>query len=341
MDIHSAEKESWFELENIAPIVRNEAYQLQDESIRASKSGLLPTRILDERPRTVENVLYESDEQNEEDGNKYFDSSDNEDQNLNEEHQHAYPENGFHPPTWGSPHGMQQMIAPHFFPPPAPIVSKMKSNLSQASVPCSWSYPKKTPGGVSHHYSSSFFMNLKARKIVRSPYLESTLPRSVRSEDYGRPRKSRLPSVSVKSEHHQPINRNTPKVSPEEKIDNNNKTGRRHTLFQQFLLRKDSRVEVHDMAKLQLGTFNLRKGIVQYSWKFRNIFHYLSFFVEDTINDAEEDAPKILSSSPDIIMAKSNEHILLTCTAASETPMAYKWHKNDKDLLEGIVFISN
>lgn len=65
-DIYSEEEESWFVLDDIAPIVRNEAYQLQDESLHASKSGMLPTRILDERPRTVDNILYESE--NEADG---------------------------------------------------------------------------------------------------------------------------------------------------------------------------------------------------------------------------------------------------------------------------------
>jgi len=265
-DIYSEEKESWFELENIAPIVRNEAYQLQDESIQASKSGLLPTRILDERPRTVENVLYESDEENEEGGDNSFESSDNEEnQDLNEEHQYAYPPNGFYPPPWGNPHGMSPMMAPPIFPPPIPIASKVKNNLSQASVPCSWSYnPHKSSGGISHHHSSSFFMNLKARKLVGSHHFDSTLSRSVRSEDYGRPRKIRLPSVSAKSEHRQPINRNSPKVSPDEKIDNNNKTGRRHSLFHQFLLRKDSRVEMQNIAKLQLGASQLHEGTTQW-----------------------------------------------------------------------------
>lgn len=35
-------------------------------------------------------------------------------------------------------------------------------------------------------------------------------------------------------------------------------------------------------------------------------------------------------------MAKADEHILLTCTAISETPMTYTWQKNDDDMEEGI-----
>ncbi len=261
-DIHSEEKESWFELDDIAPIVRNEAYQLQDETIQASKSGLLPTRILDERPRTVDNILYETDEElNEVDNSKNYESSENDDDGNNPQLLPNHLEERTYPSAWGNPHIMPQMMMPPPLFPQIPLMGmgKTKTNLSQTSAPCSWSYIRHVPkpsGGISHHYSSNFFMNLKAKKGFRynGHHLETSTSRSVRSEEYTSHTRVRFPSVSVKSEHHQPVKKHAPhKVSPKEQVNTDGKTGRRHSLFNQFLLRKDSRVE------MQLSPPNLLK----------------------------------------------------------------------------------
>ena len=69
-------------------------------------------------------------------------------------------------------------------------------------------------------------------------------------------------------------------------------------------------------------------------WPMKSTFNLL-YFVEDSIPEQTSQEPKILSASPDIIMAKANEHILLTCTVISETPLTYKWYRNDEELDEG------
>ena len=278
-DIYSKENETWFELDDIAPIVRNEAYHLQDESIQASKSGMLPTRILDEQPRTVENVLYETDDElnhTAADNSKSYESSDNESEDMNQGHLPTLPEEEFYPPMWENVH--PQMMAPPIFPPMS-IVNKVANNISQASIPCSWSYNAAKPSeGISHHYASSFFMNLRARKVTTNHHFRSSPSRSVKSEEH-RHARFRLPSVSVKSDKHQPLNRNSPKTSVIENTGSGKKTGRKHSLFNQFLLRRDSRMETQTSPKPKLGPSRKPRGKVakEISKRLQYIL-YLTFF---------------------------------------------------------------
>lgn len=254
-------------MDDIAPIVRNEAYHLHDESIHASKSGMLPTRILDEHPRTVENVLYETDDELDNGEGEYSrkpESSESESEGEDVNHRDnlpTLPEEGFYPPMWENFH--PQMMAQPIFPPMS-MLNKVTNNLSQASIPCSWSYNRntaKSSEGVSHHYASSFFMNLRARKVPVNYQFQSSPSRSVKSEEYRHPR-FRLPSVSVKSDKHEPLNRSSPKMSVVVKTGNEEKTGRKHSLFNQFLLRRDSRMEMQNFMKGPQGLFQKPKGKV-------------------------------------------------------------------------------
>ena len=58
----SEENETWFEVEDLAPVIHNEAYLATNEDLLAAgKSGLLQNDMIEPRPRTIENLLYESD----------------------------------------------------------------------------------------------------------------------------------------------------------------------------------------------------------------------------------------------------------------------------------------
>ncbi|CAI8057294.1 hypothetical protein GBAR_LOCUS31230, partial [Geodia barretti] len=57
----SKEKLTWFELSHIAPIIHNELYVEHNQDIlKARKSGLLHNDAIEPRPRTMDNLLYES-----------------------------------------------------------------------------------------------------------------------------------------------------------------------------------------------------------------------------------------------------------------------------------------
>ena len=57
----SKEKLTWFELSHIAPVIHNELYVEHNQDIlKARKSGLLHNDAIEPRPRTMDNLLYES-----------------------------------------------------------------------------------------------------------------------------------------------------------------------------------------------------------------------------------------------------------------------------------------
>ena len=63
----SEERLTWFELACIAPVIHNEAYEEHNkDQLEAGKSGLLQNDPIEPRPRTIENMLYESGSENEE-----------------------------------------------------------------------------------------------------------------------------------------------------------------------------------------------------------------------------------------------------------------------------------
>lgn len=63
----SEENINWFELSHIAPVIHNELYKKHNrERLEAGKSGLLCNDAIEPRPRTIDNMLYESESDNDE-----------------------------------------------------------------------------------------------------------------------------------------------------------------------------------------------------------------------------------------------------------------------------------
>lgn len=65
----SQENLTWFELPHIAPVIHNEVYEEHNRDLlEAGKSGLLHNNAIEPRPRTMDNMLYQSESDEEEDG---------------------------------------------------------------------------------------------------------------------------------------------------------------------------------------------------------------------------------------------------------------------------------
>ena len=63
----SEENLTWFELLHVAPVIHNELYEQHNRDLlEAGKSGLLHNDAIEPRPRTIDNMLYESESDQEE-----------------------------------------------------------------------------------------------------------------------------------------------------------------------------------------------------------------------------------------------------------------------------------
>lgn len=153
-NIHAAENETWFERENIAPIIRNEVYRKRSESVQASQSGLLPVKVLEPQSRTVKNIIYESDEE-----------SNHEDKKLTSPQDYPFHSHNITPvlpetpPLWAPFH-----VAPLNFVPQ--LNSVPPKNMSHASIPCVWSYGFRSNEGIAPHSTSSFFHERRAMQAA-------------------------------------------------------------------------------------------------------------------------------------------------------------------------------
>ena len=188
----------WFELENISPIIRNEAY-CEEDILQASINGMLPTRMLDEHPRTVENVLYQSGNESDEPhmADMKWDSHSTEtESNVESSLLPTEPEDPLYQPLW------KQSYGPVFFPQIA--VNKAINNISQTSIPCSWSYKNRIPkfsGGIAPHYASSFFRNFRIKKDMnKSCLLSGSTKLEEKLQQEMHPSKSSLQEKDHKSE---------------------------------------------------------------------------------------------------------------------------------------------
>lgn len=64
----SEENLTWFEFSHFAPVIQNEAYKGHNRDLlEAGKSGLLQNDAIEPRPRTMDNMLYESESDQDED----------------------------------------------------------------------------------------------------------------------------------------------------------------------------------------------------------------------------------------------------------------------------------
>ena len=231
--MYSSEIESWFEKVDVAPVVQNEAYSLE----AASKKGLLPVKGIEEHPRTVENVVYQSESESEQ--SSVFDSS--MDITINTEptphrvkstpvHQNTahtlLPHNRqpLSPLYWNHPHDdliRLRMMSDSMLPRVVPAPPK---NIAQSSMPCVWSYSTQPNSGIAPHFSSNFFHRLRLRR-----HSNKKTGGSKHGADMYPPRK-KFPSLP----------------QPQEQLKESNleeEFGRRHSLYDQFVLHRDPRLD--------------------------------------------------------------------------------------------------
>lgn len=201
-NVLAAENDSWFELRDIAPVIANEAYFAKDgNELKASRSGLFQNNMIEPHPRTVQNMLYESDADSEDTrpGSPYHLEQ------LQHYPHHAQETNHFTihtSPTYESitspePLDSQAKLSPQHRPLPIPPHSPyagtmqppmvfphivpyrydwgkenhfhssrhpkppMKKNLQSTSVPVAWTYKFHYKNGIPPHQSSNFFKHFR------------------------------------------------------------------------------------------------------------------------------------------------------------------------------------
>ena len=200
----SEENLTWFELSHVAPVIHNELYKEHNRDIlEAGKSGLLHNDAIEPRPRTIENMLYESDSDREEELLTQLAAS-----KSSLEHKHSakdisegaqlvdkknsteaiplpaapapFPSPVFMPiPPMMHPYGNMYLPLNHhnymkmsssFTSPPGGALphprSVKKPGLFQTSVPCVMSLTKPT-NGIPPHPSSHFFKSLRNVEITK------------------------------------------------------------------------------------------------------------------------------------------------------------------------------
>ena len=227
--MYSSEIESWFVNTDISP---NEAYSLD-----ASKSGLLPTKGIEEHPRTVENIVYKSE--SESDHSSVFES--NKDDTIHTEplphHLNSstpVQQNGMSPYdlqplsplSWNHPHDnfmRLRMMSDSLLPRVAPVPPK---NIAHSSVPCVWSYTSQPGCGIAPHYTSNFFKRLRHRKQSKK--------RTGSSHN-----KALHPHPHSNHYHSQPQSQEQTMKRMESKLDEHH-----HSLYNQFVLLRDPKLEI-------------------------------------------------------------------------------------------------
>ncbi len=235
-DIYSAENETWFEKSNIAPIIRSEAYHSNRDILQAGKSGILPAKIIDQQPRTVNNILYDSHSESEEsEFTNFFGTMRTEPiislQNTSTpKHVEAPPSlpeyygSNIYAPSWRQNHGHFTNVPP--FPPS--ITSLPPKNFRQSSVPCLNSYRSQCVAGIAPHYSSNFFHGLQKINRSNESKRNERRKRSLQSTD----KRSKVAPFHQLLKHYQ--SRDTMSSA---------KKGKIHSLYDQFVLQKDSRMK--------------------------------------------------------------------------------------------------
>ncbi len=239
-DLYSSEIDSWFENVDIAPVIQNEAYSLQ----AASKSGLLPINGIEEHPRTVKNIVYQSESESEQ--SSIFDS--NIDITVNTEptpqrfnsstpvHQNTtlslspYDRHPLSPLPWNHNFMRPRMMSDSVLPHVAPVPPK---NIAQSSIPCVWSYSTQPSCGIAPHYSSNFFYRLRQRKQSTKKSGGNKIgTKAYLSQHHFPP--SRLFYHSLPQSHEQMVKRKESKME---------EFGRRHSLYDQFVLHRDPKLD--------------------------------------------------------------------------------------------------
>lgn len=222
-NVHSLENETWFAEKDIAPLIQS---VLQKDSLQASKSGLFPVTGIEEQHRTVKNVMYQSDSESEEAPTHDYMYGKNMARPILQHPRQSIPAhvNQFNTPqtasplAWESPqHGLEAapIMAPPLF---SRVVPKPPQNIAQSTLPCVWSYNTECTVGITPHYTSNFFHRLKEKKQARSKK--------------GRVHTGMLSSNQSSLKYQSQSQQQTMKRSK----DADEEMGRRHSLYDQFLL---------------------------------------------------------------------------------------------------------
>lgn len=313
--MHSPEIESWFEKKNITLSTKNETYKPPKELLEASKSGLLPVKSIEGHSRTVQNVMYQSDAESDESSTHNSNgitiqskpSSRPNQSTPVHEHQHSiadYPEDdSYATHSWSQP----PMIPP-------PVISRLTilppKNITQSSMPCVWSYSSQQTNGIAPHHTSLFFFKMRQMRQTKTSQNHSHLDHQINKSKAKYQSRSRTHSLKK-------INTST----AEEEF------GRRHSVFNQFVLNKDPRMEDWTKRKPPRRSVHRLQGTDVFSTVLNSLFI------------ATGHPPKIVSTSPGVISVNEGDNILLTCNTNGTQPIEYKWLKDGKDTLHQSKFI--
>lgn len=232
--MYSSEMESWFEEVDVAPVDRNEIHMLE----AASKIGLLPVKVLEEHPRTVENVVYQSESESE--PSSVFDSNMDitvhtepsphhaESTPTHHHNPHPYHRHSLTPQPWNHSHNgfMRMRMASDTMVPR--VVPAPPKNIAQSSMPCVLSYGSQPTNGIAPHYTSSFFHRLKLKK-------QSNRKKSGSSRDRVQHHRNGFSGPNLIHLEEQANKKNENNLEEE--------LGQRHLLYDQFLLHRDPRLD--------------------------------------------------------------------------------------------------
>lgn len=218
----SEENLTWFELPHIAPVIHNEVYEEHNRDLlEAGKSGLLHNNAIEPRPCTIDNMLYqsESDEEDELVMKRASPAGEEhpttnvvvDDPEKDEKSSDVMPLPPPPPPSFPCPifmpipppmpsavHPYPYMYLPvdqtnfvkmapsfmsvHSFQSTLPHPRTLKKpGLSHSSMPCIASCIKST-NGIPPHPSSKFFQNLRNVKFGKQK-VSSNLPKPKKSKD--------------------------------------------------------------------------------------------------------------------------------------------------------------
>lgn len=230
-NVYSLENETWFAKEDIAPFIQD---TLQSDSLHASRSGLFPVRGIEEHPRTVKNVAYESDSEGDMNVNVTINPRPNvphpnqstpnrANHNSNSQSFTPHSVDYLPPQSWEPPHhglGTAPIVPPVFF---SRLAPKPLKNIAQCSMPCVWSYGTECPSGISPHYTSNFFQGLRERVKLK-------------------PTRGRIHN-NIFTPHQSSLEYQSQSQQQTMKRNEHEELGRRHSLYDQFVLHKDTRLQ--------------------------------------------------------------------------------------------------
>ena len=224
-------------------------------------SGMLPAEVIEQHHRTVKNAVYQSDSES-------YESSFQEDDTMNSESvvhglNHNIPsispsvshfDSDRLTSSWKPFYSgfRKDSIFPSLH---TQLRSMPPKNITQSSMPCVWSYGKQRTNGITPHHTSHFFYRLK--QFARSNANHSKNGSRLKFNN-SKSRAHFSSQSSFPSQLHESNDR--PDVLHGEQ-------GQHHSLFNQFLLQKDSRFQDWAKGKEYDVKYQKKKNGMIYSLK--------------------------------------------------------------------------